>query len=239
MKRTHLRLFLTMLLLLAFASIPAQAMRGMEPPTITMKPIVRTGDLSSLFSETGFACPEGFSFGMSLDDAIEALPLSDTMRPGEEAFDPRKYGELPDNGYATLSPFVYYAFEEIDDALELELEFNAKHELFGYWLVGIPEKLEDMSDSDREIAPMRLRRVIEIFSNAAEPLVEKGPEDLTSLDFSYFESGNRLRVFFPMEDTFCQVSANVFQGTFIYNIGIGKTADWYAVGGIIEELQGK
>lgn len=236
MKRPHLRLFLTILLLLALTSSPAQAMRGMEPPTITMKPIVRTGDLPSLFSETGFACPEGFSFGMSLDDAIEALPLSETMRPGEEAFDERKYVESPENGFCSLNPFVYYAFEEIDDVLELVLEFDDNHELFGYWLASTPVKLADMTDSERENVPARLQRLIGTFSEVSASRLTNVPVDIDGLDLAFFEAGGRLRVFFPMDDgTFCQVCANVFQGTFLYQIGIGLTEDWPGVKDIIEE----
>ena len=238
MKRTYYCLLVTALLLVALA-IPAQAATSKNPPTVPMNPIIREGDLRRLYTEEGaFICPDGLYFGMSLDDAVELLPLSETMRPGEEAFDPRKYSELPDTAYATVNPFIYYTFEEIDDVLELVLEFNAQHELFGYWLSGFPMKLEDMSDFDRETAPMRLSQMIEIFSNAAEPLVEKGPDDLETLDFNYFETGGKLRVFFTTDDgTFCQISANVFQDTFIYNVGIGRMADWPAVAGIIEGLK--
>ena len=72
------------------------------------------------------------------------------------------------------------------------------------------------------------------------PFIEKGPEDIDSLDFAYFEAGGQLRAFFPMDDgTFCQISANVFRDTFIYNIGIGRLEDWPAVSGIIEGLKRK
>ena len=239
MKHAHLCLFLTMLLLLSLSAAPAQAINRAELPTMTMKPLLREGELRRLYTEEGaFLCPDGLYFGMSLEEAIDLLPLSETMRRGEEAFDERKVVVVPDSGFVTLKPFIYYAFEEIDAALELTLEFNGDHELFGYWLSGVPMKLEDMSDSDKEIAPMRLQRMIDVFSNAAKPLVEKGPEDLEALDFRYFEDGGQLRVFFPMEKgTFCQVSANLFQNTFVYNIGIGCLEDWSAVAGIIENLR--
>ena len=234
----YFSLILAAALLLALAAAPAQAMTARELPAVRLKPAVRETALRDLIGEDGFLCPEGFSYGMPLEDAIEALPLSDTMRPGDEAFDSRTYVESTENGYCSLNPFLYYAIEETGDILKLTLEFDAGHELFGYWLVSVPMKLEEMSEGEREIAP--LRRLIEILSETAEPLVEKGPEDLAALDFAYLEAGGRLRVFFQTEDeTFCQVSANVFQGTFIYNIGIGRTAKWLAVAEIIDGLKQK
>ena len=107
MKHAHLYLFLTILLLLALAAAPAQALTRAELaelPVLTMKPIVREGDLRRLYTEEGaFICPDGLFFGMPLEDAVELLPLSETMRPGEEAFDERKYSEAA-NGYVTLTP---------------------------------------------------------------------------------------------------------------------------------------
>ena len=232
-----LALSLAVCLLVTLAAAPAQAITIRELPAVQLKPVVRETALRDLFSEDGFACPAGFSFCMALDDAVEALPLSDTMRPGDEAFDSRTYVESTENGFCSLNPFLYYAIEEIDDILQLTLEFDAGHELFGYWLVSVPVKLEDMSGEERETAAARLRLLIGTLSEAAEPLVEKGPDDLGALDFAYLEAGGRLRVFFQIgEDTFCQVSASVFQGTFICNVGIGRTAEW--PGGIADIIDG-
>ncbi len=191
-----------------------------------MQMIVRERDLHDLFTTETFCLPDDLPFGTGLEEAIEWLPLSETMRPGEEAFDARKYTELPDNGFYTLRPFLCYSFPETE-GLELVMEFDSEKRFYGFWLVSEQYPVEQFGEEEKTAVPQLLLALSEVFEERSEPILLAGPEKLKDLEWSYFENGGELRAVFMAKDfTFCQLCANVYDGYFSFRIGIGDGYTW-------------
>ena len=191
-----------------------------------MQPIVRERDMHDLFTTETFKMPDDLEFGTLLEDVIEWLPLSETMTPGNEAFDARKYKELPQNGFYNLVPFLRYSFPETEE-MELVMEFNDKKEFYGFWLVSDAFPVAGFGDEEKAAVPQLLLACSKIFEERSEPLIADGPQNLNELTWSYFEEGGQLRVFYLSTSyTFCQMCANINDGNFSFRFGIGDSREW-------------
>lgn len=184
-------------------------------------------ELGALYTDEGFIYPGTFAFGDALDGVVKQLPSPETMSPGSDSFDERKYVESSENGYVSITPEIVYTlggqnFTHI-------LEFDAEHTLYGYWLTSDMCDAAAMTDEEKAAWIDFIVGTVKALDEKFDMVIQKGPETIDELSFDYFTENGKCILFFAAADgTYARISVGISPANGHYNcsIGIGLLEKW-------------